>query len=168
MNITFLLIASSGALNPCCLLLCISAVTWQEIWTPIPKHCKCCPQPWLPLDSAWAALVGCQVGLYPSYSKIIPAEGCAKPLKGIESPRIISDLLLFRIFPLRWAALDGKTFDALGGLIYSWFLQTYQAHASVLISSLGELVREESTVFFAIPEILSAFWQFYKDVFCKG
>lgn len=60
------------------------------------------------------------------------------------------------------------TFDALDGPIDPWFLQAYQAHTSVLISSLGELVREESTVFSAILEILSAFWQFYKDVFCKG
>lgn len=47
-------------------------------------------------------------------------------------------------------------------------MQAYQAHASVLSSSLGELVREESTVLSAILEILSAFWHFYKDVFRKG
>lgn len=43
---------------------------------------------------------GGQMGPYPSRSKIVPAEGCAKPLEGVEAPSSISGLLLFRIFPL--------------------------------------------------------------------
>lgn len=114
MNSTFLLTASSEALNPCCLLFCISAVTWQERPASVPKHCKCCSQPWLPLDSAWAAVLGCQVGLYPSSSKIIPAEGCAKPLEGVEVPGSISGLLFFRIFPLCMSSFEWSDFWCIG------------------------------------------------------
>lgn len=43
---------------------------------------------------------GGQVGPHPSHSKIVPAEGCAKPLEGVEDAGNISGLLLVRIYPL--------------------------------------------------------------------
>lgn len=123
MNSTFLLTASSEALNPCCLLFFVSAVTWQERAAPVPKHSECCPQLWLPLDGAWAALVGCQMGLYPSCSKIIPAERCAKPLEGVEAPGSIPALLLFRIFPLCMSSFEWNDFWyigwAYGSMVYT-------------------------------------------------
>lgn len=60
------------------------------------------------------------------------------------------------------------TFGVLDGPMDPWFIQAHQAYASVLSSSLGKLVREEPMMFSAILEILSAFWHFYKNVFCKG
>lgn len=43
---------------------------------------------------------GSQVEPYPSHSKVVPAEGCAKLLEGVGACGSISGLLLFRIFPL--------------------------------------------------------------------
>lgn len=71
-----------------------------ETPAPVPKHSEQCPRPWLSLASSWTVLEAeSQVGPYPSRSKIVPAEGCAKPLERVEAPGSISSLLLFRVFP---------------------------------------------------------------------
>lgn len=108
MNSTLLLAASLEASDPCWLLFCISAVTWRERPAPLPKHWRGCPWPWLLLASSRAALEGGggQVGPHPSHSKIIPAEGYAKPLEGVEDPGNISGLLLVGIYPLLMSTFE--------------------------------------------------------------
>lgn len=144
MNSTFLLTASSEAFNSRWLLFCISAVTWWERPAPVPKHWERWCWPWLLLASSLEVLGGRggQVGLHPPCSKIIPAEGCSRPLEGVKDPNSISGLLLFRFRPLFRGTFAWRwLFGVLNGPV--------KQHVSISGSCRhsqhwsGELVREE-------------------------